>query len=438
MNERLLVGAIVLVLVVAGSAVGVSSSEGRHAPTDQQVQTTDETRGADAAVAGEPAVDGPQVARHADRRQDDCDYRSLYDEASNGVVAVSVSNETGPIGEGSGWVYETNNSTAYVVTNWHVVRNATEVDVQFSEGRWREAELVGADVSTDLAVLRIENAPNSTTALKLARERAERGQSVAALGNPFRLEESISRGIVSGVERAVTVDYGDGVTTTVPNTIQVDAAVNPGNSGGPLLDCRGHVLGVNYAGVGQVDTGVNFAISTTVVREVVPALVENGSYRHSFLGIRPVDVGPTLSEANDLNVTRGVMVVDVLPGGPADPELRGAPAIHRRTGLPYGGDVIVAMEETRIADTEDLLTYLLFETHPGETVNVTVLRDGENRTVAVTLGERPPVTAPPPTTTTPEPPETTTEVETTTETETTTTTTTTTTETTTETETVTV
>jgi S1-C subfamily serine protease len=377
-------------------------------------------------------MDMLRMLGHAERQQDDCNYRSLYDEASDGVVAVSVSNETGPIGEGSGWVYEMNNSTAYVVTNWHVIRNATEVDVQFNRGRWREAEVVGADLTTDLAVLRVENAPNSTTALRLARERAERGQSVAALGNPFGLEESVSRGIVSGVERAVTVDYGGNVTSTIPDTIQLDAAVNPGNSGGPLVNCRGRVLGVNYAGVGPVDAGVNFAISTTVVREVVPALIENGSYRHSFLGIRPVDVDAALSEANDLDVTRGVMVVDVLPGGPADPELQGAPAIHRRTELPFGGDVILAMDETRIADTEDLLTYLLFETDPGDTVNVTVLRDGENLTVPVTLGERPPVTAPPPETptTTPETTTTITETETTTttttETETTTTTTTTT------------
>ena len=422
MGKRLLVGIIVLALVSAGSVGGVTTPETRHAETGDAADAT----GPDAA-AQVPANDSlaPHGAlgavSYSTRQRANCNYQQLYDNVSNSVVAINVSNETGPIGGGSGWVYETNDSTAYVVTNWHVAFDATEIDVQFAGGEWREAEVAGSDFATDLAVLRVENAPESATALELAERPAERGQSVAVFGNPFGLEESISTGVVSGVERAVTVQYPNNLTGVIPNTVQIDAAVNPGNSGGPLVNCEGRVLGVNYAGVGPVDAGVNFAIDASVVREVVPTLVENGSYRHSFLGIRPVNVGPTLAEVNNLSVVRGVMVADVLPRSPADGELQGAPAIDKRTGLPYDGDVILAADGEAIGDREDLLTFLLVETRPGETVNFTVLRDGMSRTVQVTLGERPSIPARPrtttPGTTTVEPPtETTTTTETTEET----------------------
>ncbi|MFC4448653.1 S1C family serine protease [Halorussus aquaticus] len=416
MGNRLFAGLLVLALMSAGSVGGVTSPGAQHA----QPSDASERAGASADVASQAPASDAAVSSGAfradaavNRRQATCNYRQLYDRVSNGTVAINASNETGVLGGGSGWVYRIEGSTAYVVTNWHVAFNATEYDVQFAGGRWREAELVGADLSTDLAVLSVENAPESATALELARQSVERGQPVAVFGNPLGLEESISTGVVSGTERAVTVQYQHNLTSVIPNTIQVDAAVNPGNSGGALVNCEGRVVGVNYAGAGPLDAGINFAIDASVVREVVPALVETGTYRHSFLGIRPVSVGPTLAEVNNLSVVRGVMVADVVPDSPAAEVLRPAPAIDKRTGLPYDGDVILAADGRTIEDTEDLLTFLLLETRPGETVNLTVLRDGANRTVQVTLGERPSIPAQPRTTT---PGTTTTQTTTTTET----------------------
>jgi len=374
-TDKALVAGVVLALLVAGVGGAVPAAE----PTDEEGQR-DRT-----PVLGDERRDTGGI----DRQQESCNYRQLYDRADQSVVVVQSANQSGPIGEGSGWVYNVSDSTALVVTNWHVVFNATEYDVQFNEGRWREAELVGASAWTDLAVLRVGNAPESATALELANRPAERGQPVAALGNPFGLEESISEGLVSGVDRAPTVHSRGGRKITVPTAIQTSSAVNPGNSGGPLVNCRGRVLGVNFAGVGQFDAGVNFAISARIVESVVPELVENGTYPVSFLGVRSVTVGPTLAEVNNLSATRGVMVTGVLPDGPAGEELRGAPAIHRRTGLPYDGDVLLAVEGTPIVDQGDLLTYLYLETRPNETVNFTVLRNGENQTVGVTLGARP-------------------------------------------------
>lgn len=405
---RLLVGVAGLVLIVAGSTGGVTIPDG-HSST------------ATPLAEEPPAVDGHQGIVQVDRQQADCNYSQLFDAAEESVVVVQSANATGAFGEGSGWIYNISNSTAYVVTNWHVVYNATDYDIQF-DGQWREAELVGASSWTDLAVLKVENVPGSATSMELATRPAKPGQPVAALGNPFGLEGSISEGLVSAVDRTPTIPYQDRVNRTIPDTVQTSAAVNPGNSGGPLVNCEGEVLGVNFAGVGLTDAGVNFAVSARMVRTVVPQLIENGTYPTSFLGVLAVPVGPTLAEANNLSVTHGVMVTDVLPGGPGD-ELQGAPAIHRGTGLPYGGDVILAIDGTRVADQGDLLSYLYLEAHPGETVTLTVLRDGENRTIQATLGARPeapvqprqrpqltptptPTPAPPTTTATPTPTET--------------------------------
>lgn len=358
------------------------------------------------ATAGPPREATQQGVEQVDQQQSDCDYERLYESVDGSVATVHVSTPDGSFAEGSGWVYAVANSTAYVVTNWHVVYNASDYDVQFADGEWREAALVGASSWTDLAVLRVEDVPEATTALRVARRPARRGQAVAVVGNPFGLEGSVSEGVVSGVDRATTVRQPDGLNRTVPDTVQTTAASNPGNSGGPLVNCRGRVQGVIFAGEGPIDSGVNFALSPRMVRTVVPALVQRGTFPTPSLGIQAAPVNPTLAEVNNLSVSRGVMVTGVLPGGPADGALRGAPAVHLPSGLPYDGDVVLAVDGERVADENDLLSYLFLQTRPGQTVNLTVSRDGENRTVPVTLEARPevPVQQPGPRTPVPTPP----------------------------------
>ncbi|WP_435180759.1 S1C family serine protease [Halorussus sp. AFM4] len=396
MIRRTLVWLLVLVLTSAGALGGVTAET---APSNGTAANPSD------AIAGtnRPAVSGgpTPVARQSTV---DCNYTQLYDRASNGVVRINVTNESGDLTWGSGWVYRIEDSTAYVVTNWHVANAVPEsgFEVQFGDGRWREAEPTGSDLWTDLAVLRVENVPDSARALEVANATPRRGQSVAAVGNPSTgepalnisgvpLQNTITRGIVSGVDRAVRVwGYPNG-SLTIPGTIQTDAGVGGGSSGGPLLNCRGKVLGVIYGG--DVFRDVSFAVSNRMVRAIVPTLIANGSYEHAFLGANTTSVSATLAKVNDLPVTEGAMVESVTEGGPADGVLQPAPATHRATGLPYDGDVVLAVDGTDIEDSEDLLSYLLLEARPNETVSMTVLRDGENRTVEVTLGARPTVPA---------------------------------------------
>ncbi|UPW01992.1 S1C family serine protease [Halorussus gelatinilyticus] len=358
-------------------------------------------RGAGRGGAGRAAVDAtdapapdarptePQATGAAAAQANDCNYTALYRQTESAVVAVNSSNASGNLGEGSGWVYRLSNGVAYLVTNWHVVANATDYDVQFNRGRWREAELVGADFWTDLAVLRVSDPPASATALDVADGSVRRGQPIAVLGNALGYEESISPGVVTGTDRAVSVFVRPGLNLTIPGTLQTDASAPFGSSGGPWVNCDGEVVAVMHAGTLPFD--VSFGIPGALVRHVVPTLADGRNVTHPLLGARTVDLGPELAEANNLSVSRGAYVVDVPPWGPAAGELEGSPAIHRRTWLPYGGDVILSIEGTPVLDNEDLQSYLLLETRPNETVTMTVRRDGENETVSVTLGERPQV-----------------------------------------------
>lgn len=360
MRTRLLAGLLVLALVGAGSVGGAT-------------------------------VQNPAATDAGTTVQTDCNYAGLYDAAADGVVRVNASNATDEWAA-SGWVVRTGDAGALVVTNWHVVYGATDLDAQFGE-RWREAELVGADAGTDLAVLRVPDAPASARPLPVATDPPERGQPIAVLGSPYGLHKSITRGIVSGVERAVTIPLAPGVNATVPGAIQTDAAVEPGNSGGPWLDCRGRVVGMTHGG--YVYDDVTFGVPARLVRQIVPELVANGSYDHPYLGVSTVSVGPQLAEVNDLDVARGAMVVAVAPGGPADGTLRGSHAVDRQTGRPYGGDVILAVDGVPVADRAALASHLLAAHRPNDTVELTVRRDGANRTVRVTLGVQPPVSPTP-------------------------------------------
>jgi S1-C subfamily serine protease len=208
---------------------------------------------------------------------------------------------------------------------------------------------------------------------------------VAALGNPFGLEGSITSGIVSGVNRSMPTERG----FTIPATVQTDAPINPGNSGGPLVAMDGTVVGVNRAKAGD---NVGFAISPRIVTLVVPELVADGEYDHTLVGIRNVPVTPPVAEANGLEETTGALVVEVLEGGPAAGHLRPATgtAVVDGQEVPTGGDVIVAVEGVPVRTQQDLGRILLFQTRPGEAVTMTVVRDGERVTVEFELGERPP------------------------------------------------
>ncbi|SFL08986.1 serine protease, S1-C subfamily, contains C-terminal PDZ domain [Halogranum rubrum] len=321
------------------------------------------------------------------------DLERLYREVIPSVVSIYVSRDGPGMGSGSGFVTDGN----HVVTNQHVVgsgENADDVEIRFSDGSWRTGRVVGTDVYTDLAVVSVPTLPETVDPLRIASENPRPGRQVAALGNPLGLDGSITTGIVSGASRSMPTSNG----FAIPDVVQTDAAINPGNSGGPLVgvvdsddetdpDPAYEVVGVNRARQGD---GIGFAVSPAIVNRVVPALVEDGEYRHSYLRTRTLDVTPTVAEANELDHPRGVLVVDVGEGVEGD-DLRGSRYTRTVRGreIPVGGDVIVGIGGQEVHTHEELMRILITETSPGEPVEIDVLRDGAPATLSLVLGERP-------------------------------------------------
>ena len=299
-------------------------------------------------------------------------------------------------GEGSGWVYDTE---GHIVTNNHVVEDAEDILVTFHDGRWAKGEVVAADPQADLAVIKVTPPEGmDLQPLPLAEPDSLRvGYSVIAIGAPFGLEETLTTGIVSAIGRSLPVGLSQmgGPHYSLPDVIQTDAAINPGNSGGPLLDLTGRVVGVNFAIESPVrgSSGIGFAIPVSIVQRVVPALIENGEYHYAYLGIRGQSITPELAEALDLpdNVL-GAYVDQVMPGGPADKGgVKGGNTVVDENGIDLhkGGDIITAIDGQPVRQFNDLVSYLVTQAAPGQKVTLTVLRDGKEKDLTVTLGERP-------------------------------------------------
>lgn len=307
-------------------------------------------------------------------------YTRVYRDTIDSVVLVRIFDDGNPSGQGSGFVYD----ESHIVTNEHVVSDSTDVQVRFTEGGWRQGNVVGTDVYSDIAAIQIDNIPDRASPLNLIEGEVAVGQQVVAIGNPFGLSGSISSGIVSGVDRTLPAANN----FSIPDAIQTDAAVNPGNSGGPLMTLDGTVAGVINSGSGD---NIGFAISAALMRRVVPALIEDGSYEHPYMGVQLTDVTPAIAAANDLNESKGVYIDTVIEGSPAEGVIQGSSG-EQQIGdntVPVGGDVIIEMGDESILSRQELSTYLALATSPGETIPVDVIRDGSRQTVQLTLGSRP-------------------------------------------------
>jgi|JI10StandDraft_1071094.scaffolds.fasta_scaffold187796_3 serine protease Do len=340
--------------------------------------------------------------------------RNLYEQVNPSVVNVASLSSHPPLEEGSSTtdllpqgsnsdsllVYSTGsgfvwNTAGYIVTNYHVVEGAEQVQVTFSDGTTTVAELVAVDDDTDLAVIRIDPTGYTLTPVRIgAMEDVFVGMRVAAIGNPFGLAGTLTSGIVSALGRSIpSLDRYQ-----IPSAIQTDAPINPGNSGGPLLNEQGEVIGVNaqIRSETRANSGVGFAIPISVVGRVVPALIETGEYRHAFLGISGDTFNPICADEMGLDPTlRGALVVRTENRGPAaQAGLRG---MTRDAATKYpdlcpgatGGDLITAVEGEPVGSFDDLLVYLQRFTSPGDTIRLNILRDGQEGMVELTLGARP-------------------------------------------------
>lgn len=315
----------------------------------------------------------------------------VYQDIVDSTVNITVTDNNAPLGTGSGFVIDTD---GHIVTNNHVVEDAANILVTFVNGQIVQGELVGRDPGSDLAVIRVNPADVGAELdpVELADStQVQVGQRAMAIGSPFGEDFTLTTGIVSAVERTI-----EGVSGfVIPEVIQTDAAINPGNSGGPLLNWGGQVIGVNTAilTASQAGSGVGFAVPSNTVRRVVPYLIRDGEFRHSYLGIQGGPLLPAQRETMNLPADfNGVMVAFVTPGGPA--EAAGLQAAEETTQSTFGelrinGDIITAINGQPVSQVADLTAYLEANTQPGDTVTLTIWRDGQTQDVPLTLQERP-------------------------------------------------
>jgi S1-C subfamily serine protease len=298
-------------------------------------------------------------------------------------------------GLGSGFVWD---REGHIVTNNHVVEGADEITVTFHDGTSVDGEVVGSDRDSDLALVKVDYPEDQLQPVQVGDStQVKVGQLVAAIGNPFGLQGTMTVGVISALGRSLPVGASaiQSPTYTIPDVIQTDAPINPGNSGGVLVDMNSQLIGVPTAieSSSGVNAGVGFVVPSVIVQKVVPALVEQGFYEHPWIGIRGTTLNSDMAEEIDLpRDQRGVLVVDVTPDSPA--EAAGLIGSDRLVSIDdqeirLGGDVIIQIGSQPTRDFEDLTAYLARHTEAGQTVSLTVLRDGREVSLDLTLGVRP-------------------------------------------------
>lgn len=291
-------------------------------------------------------------------------------------------------GTGSGFIID---GKGHIVTNNHVVEDAQRLEVTLADGKKVSAKLIGRDPVNDLAVIKVDVADEKLPVVQLGdSNRLQIGQMAIAIGNPFGLDRTVTTGVVSSLDRTLRTETG----REIRGIIQTDAAINPGNSGGPLLNSRGEVIGINTAifSPSGGSVGIGFAIPVNKAKRIIPELIAKGRVSHPWLGIAGLSVTPEMRDVLDLPIEHGVLVVRVSRRSPADRAgIRGG---RRRiqvgnTILQVGGDLIVEVDGQKIEHLNDLIAYLEDHKRVGETVELSILRDGQRVKVRVTLGELP-------------------------------------------------
>ena len=299
------------------------------------------------------------------------------------MVLIEAGEAGGQGGLGSGFLIDRD---GHVLTNAHVVEDSTTTTVTFSDGTERTARILGVDTSTDLAVLKIPRVPEGIQPVRLGSSGAlVVGQDVVAIGNPYGLERTATTGIVSALERTIEAPNG----FAIQNAIQTDAAINQGNSGGPLFDRAGRVIGMNtqIASQNGGNVGLGFAVPIDTIAPIAQSVIKDGTPKHAWIGITGRELTPALAGKLGLEGRRGVLVAEVADGGAA----KAAGIVAARDSdaeVPRGADLIIAVNGTPVEDMADVSRAVASRT-VGERISVTVLRDGEERTVQMTLRDRP-------------------------------------------------
>lgn len=323
----------------------------------------------------------------------------IYTQSGPGVVQItskigsstSSNGQNKPAGQslGSGFVMD---REGHIITNYHVIDGATTITVRFSNDDTLTATLVGSDPSTDVALLKVNADADALTPLVLADSRAvEVGDAVVAIGNPFGLERTVTSGIVSALQRNVEAPNG----YSIDHVIQTDASINHGNSGGPLLNTRGEVIGINSqietGGSGDGNVGIGFAVPSNTVSTVVSQILRDGKVLHAYLGVRLTEVTSDIAKSFKLPVTEGLVIESVNNGsGAADAGLKAGtrPVVVAGESFRMGGDVIVAADGKNVARINDLRDVIAAH-RPGDRIELKIYRDGSAKTVTVTLGQQP-------------------------------------------------
>ena len=316
----------------------------------------------------------------------------LFEKSEEGVVKIQVArnNMQGDTGSvGSGFVYD---NLGHIITNAHVVDGATKATVTFLDGSQYNAEIIGIDKFTDIAVIKVSEKPRLLHPLQIGdSSQLHVGEQVAAIGNPFGLSGSMTSGIVSQMGRLLpSQDSG----FSIPDVIQTDAAINPGNSGGPLLNMKGQVVGINTAiqSASGGNSGIGFAVPSNTAIKIVPSLIEDGEYHHPWIGISGRDIDPDLARVLELKDAKGFLIITVVDGSPADKAgLKGMTATQVIDGKEYpaDGDIIISVDDKEVRKISDILIHLQREKSVGDAMVLGVLRDGEFMHISLELVERP-------------------------------------------------
>ena len=315
----------------------------------------------------------------------------IFEKAEPGVVRVNTQNnqtENEVGGVGSGFVFD---KKGHIITNAHVIDDATKTVVTFLDGRSYNAEIVGVDESTDIGVIKVSADLKLLHPLSLGDSaNLKVGETITAIGNPFGLSGSMTSGIISQMGRLLPSDSG----FSIPDVIQTDAAINPGNSGGPLLNMRGEIVGINTAiqsTTGEF-TGVGFAIPSQTVAKIVPTLISEGEYKHPWIGISGKDIDPDTANVLGLKDTLGFLIITVVEDSPAfDAGLIGSNETIEVEGreYPVGGDIITAVDGMDVRKIDDILIHLQRVKTVGDEMVLEILRDNRTTDITIILQERP-------------------------------------------------